>query len=110
MNTVIVPDVFEAEDSYTVVKTGTIDIAQTLHYFFEVPAGTPAFKVDLAAPDGVGHIRFLRWHPWGVGIDSNAVSNCYINPTLACTTGREQQPYRPGPAAWRVGGERRCSP
>ena len=104
MNTVIVPDVFEAEDSYTVVKTGTIDIAQTLHYFFEVPAGTPAFKVDLAAPDGVGHIRFLRWHPWGVGIDSNAVSNCYINPTLACTTGasNSRTVQDPLPGVWEV--------
>ena len=104
MNTVIVPDVFEAEDSYTVVKTGTIDRAQTLHYFFEVPAGTPAFKVDLAAPDGVGHIRFLRWHPWGVGIDSNAVSNCYINPTLPCTTGasNSRTVQDPLPGVWEV--------
>ena len=104
MNTVIVPDVFEADDSYTVVKTGTIDIAQTLHYFFEVPAGTPAFKVDLAAPDGVGHIRFLRWHPWGVPADSNAVSNCYINPTLACTTGpsNSRTVQDPTPGVWEV--------
>ncbi len=104
MNTVIVPDVFVAEDSYTVVKTGTIDRAQTLHYFFEVPAGTPAFKVDLAAPDGVGHIRFLRWHPWGVGIDSNAVSNCYINPTLACSTGpsNSRTVQDPTPGIWEV--------
>jgi subtilisin family serine protease len=87
MNTVIVPYEFAATDDYAVTIASTIDRAQTLHYFFEVPAGTPAFKVDLAAPDGVGHIRFLRWHPWGVGVDSNSVSNCYINPTLACTTG-----------------------
>jgi subtilisin family serine protease len=86
MNTVIVPYEFAAEDGYAVTIASTVDIAQTLHYFFEVPAGTPAFKVDLSAPD-VGQIRFLRWHPWGLGVDSNAVSNCYINPATACSTG-----------------------
>jgi subtilisin family serine protease len=104
MNTVIVPHVFEAEDSYTVVESGTIDIAQAHHYFFEVPAGTPAFKVDLTTPDGVGHIRFLRWHPWGLGIDSNAVSNCYINPALPCSTGSgsSRTVQDPLPGVWEV--------
>jgi hypothetical protein len=55
-----------------------------------VPAGTPAFKVDMTgggAAAGAGAIRFLRWHPYGVGIDSNAVSNCY-NPSIGgCSTG-----------------------
>jgi hypothetical protein len=104
MNTVIVPHVFEADDDYTVVEAGTIDIAQTHHYFFEIPAGTPAFKVDLTTPDGVGHIRFLRWHPWGLGIDSNAVSNCYINPALACSTGSgsSRTVQDPLPGVWEV--------
>ena len=31
---------------------------------------------------GAGAIRFLRWHPWGLAIDSNAASNCY-NPNPA---------------------------
>jgi hypothetical protein len=36
---------------------------------------------------GAGAIRFLRWHPWGLGVDSNAVSNCY-NPSIGgCSTG-----------------------
>jgi hypothetical protein len=28
-------------------------------------------------------MRFLRWTPWGLGIDSNAVSNCYNPPAAA---------------------------
>ena len=30
-----------------------------------------------ATPPVRAQIRFLRWHPYGLGIDSNAVSNCY---------------------------------
>ena len=44
-------------------------------YFFRVPAGDPVLKVDLAGPDGnpgTGQVRFLRFHPWGLGVDSNA--------------------------------------
>ena len=89
MNTVIVPDEFNAGNNYSVTKAGTIARGQTLHYFFRVPAGTPAFKVDMTGggPAGLGAIRFLRWHPWGLGIDSNAVSNCYNGAPGGCTTG-----------------------
>ena len=55
MNTVIVPHTFSSDNNFSVTETGTIDRAQTLHYFFEVPAGTPAFKVDL------GGNRPRRW-------------------------------------------------
>ena len=50
---------------------------------------TPAFKVDMTGggPAGAGAIRFLRWHPFGLGIDSNAVSNCYNGAPGGCTTG-----------------------
>jgi hypothetical protein len=78
MNTVIAADQF-TPDFFTVTKTGTLGPGQFETYFFNVPAGTPAFKVDMTGggPAGAGAIRFLRWHPWGLGVDSNAVSNCY---------------------------------
>jgi hypothetical protein len=85
MNTVVVPDVFTAANNYTVVKSGTIGRNQTKSYFFAVPAGTPAFKVDFSGPSatlGTGQARFLRFHPYGVGIDSNASNNCY-SPAVA---------------------------
>jgi hypothetical protein len=56
----------------------------------QVPANAPALKVDFSGPDstpGTGQARFLRWHPYGVGIDSNAVSNCYTPNQGGCTTG-----------------------
>jgi subtilisin family serine protease len=89
MNTVIAPMVFSAP-SYSQSVTSTIARGQTKHYFFRVPAGAPAFKVDLTGGGdavGAGAIRFLRWHPFGQGVDSNAVSNCYIGTPFACTTG-----------------------
>jgi hypothetical protein len=83
MNTVVVPEVFAAANNYTVTKSGTIGRNQTTSFFFRVPANTPAFKVDFAGPSatsGTGQARFLRFHPYGVGIDSNASNNCYSPP------------------------------
>jgi subtilisin family serine protease len=80
LNTVIAPDVFTAANNYTVVKTGTIGRNQTLSYFFRVPAGTPALKVELSGPTaspGTGQVRFLRFHPYGVAIDSNQSTDFY---------------------------------
>ncbi len=70
MNTVVVPDVFTADNNYTLVKSGTIGRNQTKSFFFKVPANTPALKVDLTGPSvtaGTGQVRFLRFHPYGVG-------------------------------------------
>ena len=72
LNTVVAAEQFTAGNSYTVTKTGTIGRNQTTSYFFDVPAGTPAFKVDFSGPGatpGTGQVRFLRFHPYGVGID-----------------------------------------
>lgn len=88
MNVVIAADQFTAPD-YSVTKSGSLGPGQFDSYFFNVPADTPAFKVDMTGGGsaGAGAIRFLRWHPWGLGIDSNAVSNCYNGAPGACTTG-----------------------
>jgi len=90
MNTVIAPEEFNAGNNYSVTKASTIERGQTKHYFFRIPSGVPAFKVDMVgggAAAGAGAIRFLRWHPYGLAIDSNAASNCY-NPNFGgCTTG-----------------------
>ncbi|HKS54621.1 MAG TPA: S8 family serine peptidase [Steroidobacteraceae bacterium] len=90
MNVVVAADVFNAGNGYSVTKNGTIGRAQQLTHFVRVPAGAPALKVDFSGPSatpGTGQARFLRWHPYGVGIDSNAVSNCYTPNQAGCTTG-----------------------
>ncbi len=83
LNVVVAPFVFTAANSFTVVNSGTIGRNQVKHYFFRVPAGTPAFKVDFAGPDGTGgtgQARFVRFHPFGVNIDDNSSLNCYSPP------------------------------
>ncbi len=90
MNTVVAPDVFTAANGYTVTKTGMAGRNHVDHYFFRVPAGDPVLKVDLAGPDGnpgTGQVRFLRFHPWGLGVDSNASTSCYAPPVAGCATG-----------------------
>ncbi|MEV1142446.1 S8 family serine peptidase [Micromonospora sp. NPDC049799] len=90
LNTVIAPYTFEASANHQVSIEGTVGRNQSLHYFVRVPAGTPALKVDFAGPTGAagtGQARFLRFHPYGLGIDSNASTSCYVPAAGACATG-----------------------
>jgi hypothetical protein len=90
MNTVIAPDVFTEANGYTVTKTGMAGRNHVDRYFFRVPAGDPVLKVDLSGPDGnpgTGQVRFLRFHPWGLGVDSNASTSCYMPSAGSCATG-----------------------
>ena len=89
MNVVIAAEQFTSGNNYTVTKIGTIGRNQTTSFFYNVPAGTPAFKVDMAAggtATGAGQVRFLRFHPYGVGFDSNSSVSCY-NPAVASCAG-----------------------
>ena len=90
MNTVIAPYTFSAGNSYAQTITSSVGRNHALHNFFQVPAGTPAFKVDFAGPSatpGTGQARFLRYHPYGVEIDSNASTSCYSPPVPGGTCG-----------------------
>ncbi|MGH3071969.1 MAG: S8 family serine peptidase, partial [Gaiellaceae bacterium] len=114
LNTVIKPlDLSGPSFSQTV--SGDIDIAQQEHHFFRVPTGTPAFKVDMtggSAAPGTGQMRFLRWTPWGLPADSNAVSNCYNPPAAAgCGTGSPTSRTAQNPIAgvWEVSVDARRS-
>jgi hypothetical protein len=105
MNVVIAADQFSAPD-FSVTKTGSLGPGQFETHFFYIPPGTPAFKVDMTGggPAGAGAIRFLRWHPWGLAIDSNAVSNCYNGAPGGCTTGSPTSRTTTNPQAgvWEV--------
>jgi hypothetical protein len=83
MNTVVVPYEFNAGNNYSQTFSGTIGRNQIKSYQFRVPAGTPAFKVDFSGPStiaGTGQARFLRFHPFGVGIEDNSSLTCYSPP------------------------------
>jgi hypothetical protein len=49
MNVVVAADQFSAANNYSVTKSGAIGRNQTLSYFFNVPAGTPALRWTSAA-------------------------------------------------------------
>jgi hypothetical protein len=90
-----------------VTLTGSVGRNEALHYFFKVPAGTPALKVDFTGPsatDGTGQARFLRFHPYGVGVDSNASTSCYSPPAGSCATGspNSRTQTNPTPGVWEV--------
>ena len=83
MNAVVVADQFTAANNYTVTKSGTIGRNQSQRFFFYVPPGTPALKVDLDdhTAAGTGQVRFLRFHPYGVTIEPSTNSlTCYSPP------------------------------
>ena len=108
LNTVVAADQFTAANDYSVTKSGTIGRNQTTSHFFAVPEKTPAFKVDMTAggtTPGTGQVRFLRFHPYGVGIESNSTINCY-NPSVAGCNGTASPTSRtvanPQAGVWEV--------
>ncbi len=105
MNTVIAADQFNAGNNFTVTKTGTIDRNQSKSFYFAVPANTPALKVDMQAGGGpgLGQVRFLRFHPYGVGIDANSTPN-YYNPPVpgGATPAVSRTVANPFPGVWEV--------
>ena len=106
LNTVVAADQFTPANNYTVTKSGTIGRNQTTSFFFTVPVGTPAFKVDMVAGGtaaGAGQVRFLRFHPYGVGFDSNASTSCY-NPAVAsaCGSPTSRTAANPQAGVWEV--------
>ncbi|HEX2174790.1 MAG TPA: S8 family serine peptidase [Nocardioidaceae bacterium] len=83
LNTVVAAEEFTADNRYTVSVNGQVGRNQVDSYFYRVPAGAPAFKVQLeggGAEAGAGQIRFLRFHPYGLGIESNTSNSCYNPP------------------------------
>jgi len=70
LNTIVVASQFDASNDFSVSQTGTADRADKSSFFYFVPANTPAFKVDLTGING--RIRFMRFSPYGVEIDSTS--------------------------------------
>jgi subtilase family protein/pre-peptidase len=107
LNSVIVADGFNAANNFTVANAGTVSPNEVKRYFAYVPPGTPAFKVDLSGPSaapGTGQIRFVRFHPYGVNIDSNSSLECYTPPSGGCSTGNplSRTQSQPQTGVWEV--------
>jgi subtilisin family serine protease len=106
-NAVIAAEQFTAGNNYSLTKTGTIGRNQTRSFFFRVPAGTPAFKVDFTGPSatpGTGQARFLRFHPYGVAIDSNQSTSCYSPPPPggSCSNPNSRTTSNPQAGVWEI--------
>ncbi|MFC5287235.1 S8 family serine peptidase [Actinokineospora guangxiensis] len=108
MNTVVAADEFTASNGYTVRKGGQAARNESQQFFFRIPANTPAFKVDLVgggAP-GAGQVRFLRYHPYGTGVDTNSSLNCYnppVTPGGSCGGSPTSRTIsNPLPGVWEV--------
>jgi hypothetical protein len=117
MNTVVAAEAFTAGGGFAITKSGTIGRNQTKSYFFVVPPGTPAFKVDITVDGtstdrsgaGTGQVRFLRFHPYGVGLESNqsldnynpvVTPGCLQNCSVAAASSRTTT--NPTPGVWEV--------
>lgn len=108
MNTVFAAHDFTAANAYTVQTSGTVGRNATSHVLVRVPAGASALKVDLAGggtTPGAGQIRFLRFTPQGVPLDSTSSLNCY-NPDsgAGCAGGTptSRTVVNPRPGVWEL--------
>jgi hypothetical protein len=106
MNAVFAPAEFAPATS-KFEASGTIARNTSVSYFVRVPKGASALQVDLTgggAP-GQGQVRFLRYDPTGVPVDSNTSTNCY-NPDAGAgcaggsPTGRTLT--NPLPGVWEI--------
>ncbi len=113
MNVVFVPHEFTAAGNYQVTIGGSIGRNQAQHYFFRVPSGASALKVDFTGPSsepGTGQARFLRYHPYGLPIDNNASTSCYSPPVPGggCAgSPNSRTATNPTPGVWEVSIEAR---
>ncbi|WP_367135553.1 S8 family serine peptidase [Saccharothrix sp. HUAS TT1] len=107
LNTVFAAEDFTAAGKYAVTKTGTVARNQSERLFVNVPAGTSALKVDMAAggAEGKGQVRFLRYDPYGVPFDTTSSTNCY-NPDAGagCAGGSptSRTVSNPVPGVWEI--------
>lgn len=101
MNTVIAADQFTTANNFTVAKTGTIGRNQVLHFFYNIPAGTPAFKVDLTGT--TGQVRFLRFDSYGLPVDPAGSLSCYVPAVLGNTcNGTSRTVANPQAGVWEL--------
>jgi subtilisin family serine protease len=108
MNSVFVPQDFTAANAYTFQTSGTVGRDATRSYFVRVPVGASALKVDMTgggATPGAGQIRFLRFTPQGLPLDSNSSLSCYdpdAGAGCAGGTPHSRTVVNPQPGVWEL--------
>jgi subtilisin family serine protease len=107
MNTVFAANELTAAGKYAATQTGEIGRNQTTSLFVRVPQGASALKVDMVGggDPGKGQLRFLRFDPFGIPLDTTSSTSCY-NPdagagcTPASPTSRTRS--NPTPGVWEI--------
>lgn len=98
-----------ASPSYGASFSGRTERFDTRSYFVTVPGGAQSLKVNLSGVASGSVTRFLAFNPWGIGVESNASTNCYVT-TESCDA-RVRSYQDPIPGVWEIAVEsRRTSP
>ncbi|WP_028661649.1 S8 family serine peptidase [Saccharomonospora saliphila] len=79
MNTVFAPLEVTGDEDFTTRASGTVGRNQVRSVFVRVPEGTSALTVamDAGGGDGAGQVRFTRYDPTGIPVDSTSSIHCY---------------------------------
>ncbi|MFI5693148.1 S8 family serine peptidase [Kribbella sp. NPDC051586] len=108
LNTIVVPNELSTATPAKTV-TGKIGRNQTTSYFFRVPAGVTALKVDLSGPNataGTGQARFLRFSPYGLPSEDAETNSlyCYSPPVAGgtCSDPLSRTVSNPMPGVWEI--------
>jgi hypothetical protein len=91
MNTVVAAEQFTPENGFTVIQEGQADYPSYASYFFNVPAGVSAFKVDLKTIGDKNQIGLRLMTPAGVHSNSSPFQKT-SNLTVA----------KPEPGVWEI--------
>jgi hypothetical protein len=106
MNTVIAAEEFNVANNFSVTRSGQADRPDRAapRFFYFVPPGTPAFKVDVTATSG--RVRVLRQSPVGLPFDSTTATP-YCTAGDPCQAGQpagtiSRTASNPLPGVWEV--------
>ncbi|MGW5345718.1 S8 family serine peptidase [Streptomyces sp. NPDC004050] len=102
-----------AKPSFTLSDTSSVQRNSHKSYFVTVPQGAKTLEVALGGLTAGSQTRFISIHPYGVGVEDSATTQCYPNydnPANKCRP--DLRSYEnPAPGVWEIEVEsRRTSP
>ncbi|MEU2389728.1 S8 family serine peptidase [Streptomyces sp. NPDC007369] len=102
-----------AQPSFTMSDTSSVQRNTHKSYFVTVPQGAKTLEVALGGLAAGSQTRFISIHPYGVGVEDSATTQCYPNydnPANKCRP--DLRSYEnPAPGVWEIEVEsRRTSP
>ncbi|MFJ9075598.1 S8 family serine peptidase [Streptomyces sp. NPDC102278] len=102
-----------AKPSFTLSDTSSVQRNSHKSYFVTVPQGAKTLEVALGGLKDGSQTRFISIHPYGVGVEDSATTQCYPNYNNPANTCRpDLRSYAdPQPGVWEIEVEsRRTSP